>query len=77
MNQQQQQQPWPRRNAAQPQPHGRMKEQRSEDYAPDIDKLAGAAARRIIRETELEDTVANWRALKRTYLAGYEAGCGE
>ncbi len=38
----------------------------------ELDEAATAAARRIIRDTSLEDSVANWRAVKRAYLAGYE-----
>ena len=57
-----------------------MKEQRAADYAApgpegrelSLDQVAGGEARRIIRETDLEDTTANWRAVKRAYLAGYE-----
>lgn len=51
-----------------------MKEQRSEDYAPapSVDQAAGQEARRIIRESSMDDTTANWRAVKGAYLAGYE-----
>lgn len=51
--------------------HGRVKEQRSEDYAPNLDQAAGAAARRIIKEAGIEDTTEHWRAVKKAYLAGY------
>lgn len=49
-----------------------MKEQRSEDYTPSLDQVAGAAARGIIKESGIEDTTEHWRALKRAYLAGCE-----
>ena len=55
-----------------PQSYGRMKEQREEDYAPDLDQQAGATARQIIRATSVDDTAANWRALKQAYLRGHE-----
>lgn len=61
-----------------PAPHGRMKEQREEDYAParedgqvSLDQVAGATARRIIKQSSVDDTTEHWRALKRAYLAGY------
>lgn len=50
-----------------------MKEQRSEDYAPaPVDQMAGQTARRIIRESSMDDTTAHWKALKQAYLCGYE-----
>ena len=49
-----------------------MKEQRSEDYVPSLDQRAGAVARRIIKESSIEDKTEHWRAIKRAYLAGYE-----
>lgn len=57
-----------------------MKEQRAADYAApgpegrqlSLDQIAGGEARRIIKETHVEDTTEHWRALKRAYLAGYE-----
>jgi hypothetical protein len=68
------------RPAARPQSNGRMKEQRAADYAApapegrelSLDQIAGIVARRIIKESSVDDTTANWRALKRAYLAGYE-----
>ncbi len=64
----------PRRG--QPEGHGRMKEQRDEDYAgdngqPTLDQHAGAVARGIIKQTGVEDTTQIWRAVKRAYLTGY------
>jgi hypothetical protein len=43
-----------------------MKEQRRErpDYPAEFDQVASGAARRIIRELKLEDTVPNWRQLR-------------
>lgn len=60
-----------------PQGHGRMKEQREEDYAgnddqPTLDQHAGVVARAMIKQTGVEDTTQIWRALKRAYLAGYD-----
>ena len=56
-----------------------MKEQRQEDYegAGDeqqlsLDQHAGAAARQIIRSSNVDDTTEHWRALKRAFIAGYE-----
>jgi len=51
-----------------------MKEQRREDYAPvpSVDQMAAQEARRIIRESSVDDTTANWRAVKQAYLCGYE-----
>ena len=49
-----------------------MKEQRSEDYVPTVDQVAGAVARRIIKESGIEDKTEHWRALKRAYLVGNE-----
>jgi hypothetical protein len=45
-----------------------MKEQRSEDYAATPTQIAGATARRIIRELRLADTKENWRAISRIVL---------
>lgn len=54
-----------------------MKEQRHEDYRSrakrsdypaELDQVASAYARRIIRELELPDTAANWRRLRNIML---------
>ena len=57
-----------------PQRYAPLKEQRAEDYAPlpSVDKLAGQEARLIIRALKLEDTTAQWKALKEAYLKGFE-----
>ena len=52
-------------------------EARPQDYEgnenePTLDQHAGTVARGLIRQTGIEDTTQNWRALKRAYLAGYE-----
>lgn len=57
------------RPAARPQSHGRVKEQREEDYrGTEADEAlwaqAGAAARRIIRRFDIPDTAENWRAIR-------------
>jgi hypothetical protein len=76
-----QQQRWPVKKGR-PQSNGRMKEQRHEDYEgqengdgdekqPSLDQYAGGVARNLIKQTRLEDTTQNWRAIKRAYLAGY------
>lgn len=57
-----------------PSSHGRLKEQRAEDYVATPAQRAGATARIIIRETGMDDITENWRALKRAYLKGYEDG---
>ncbi len=46
-----------------PASHGRLKEQRTEDYVATPAQIAGATARRIIRELRLADTKENWRAI--------------
>jgi len=51
--------------------HGRLKEQKTDDYVATPAQQAGATARIIIRDTGLDDTAENWKALKRAYLAGY------
>jgi len=54
-----------------------MKEQREEDYAAGDRRLeqdAGQAARRILHERGLEDTAANWKAIKEAYLLGFNEG---
>jgi hypothetical protein len=56
------------RPAPRPQSHGRMKEQRSEDYEATPAQIAGATARRIIREMRLPDTKENWRAISGVVL---------
>lgn len=71
MNQSTQQQQWPRRNAAQPQRHGRMKEQ--PEPSP-LEQHAGQAARQILHESGLDNTAANWKGLKEAYLLGYNEG---
>jgi hypothetical protein len=53
------------------QSRGRMRAHRGEDYAPALDQAAGAAARRIIKESSVDDTTEHWRAIKKAYLAGY------
>ena len=58
------------RPAQRPQGRGRMKEERSDDYAP-VDQMAGQTARRIIKESNVDDTTEHWRAIKKAYLAGY------
>lgn len=50
-----------------------MKEEGQANQAPSLDQLAGAAARRIIRSTGIEDTTQNWRALKAAFITGYDA----
>ena len=82
MNQQQR----PQRPVPRPQSHGRMKEQRPQDYAatPDaaMDKLAHAMARTVIRECSLPDETNTWRRLSgrfrevaaAAYNLGFEDG---
>jgi hypothetical protein len=61
---QQQRRPFARRPATAP------RQPRPEP--PTLDELAGQAARRIIRDAGLPDTVENWRSLREAALAGLE-----
>ena len=36
-----------------------------------LDQDAGAIARGLIKQMGVEDTTANWQAIKRAYLIGY------
>ena len=38
---------------------------------PTLDQYAGAVARDLIKQADVEDSTPIWKALKRAYLAGY------